>query len=114
AESIRALSRLAIPQRQMHQAHPRLRHGLMITSLQIVHRGAPRDREGLKPGADFRDGILKRMPAQVEVRDLDVVSVMKLLKRAPFERSEKFVVVHASAANDYPHSQYESFTSLTT
>ena len=96
AECLRALTRLAIPRLQMDQSHPRLCHGLVVTLLQVVDRSAPGDGESLKSSADFTDGLVERMTPQVKERDLDVIAMVKFLKRACFERAEKFLVAHAS------------------
>src|ERR1700735_40445 len=94
AESIRALCYPSIVQRQMHQSHPCLRHGLMITSLQIIDGGAPRRRQRQKPSADFDDGLVNRIAAEVEVSDLDVITMRKRFNCARFKSSKKFFVGH--------------------
>src|SRR4051812_4511317 len=83
----------------MDESHPGLRHGLVITFLQIVNGGTPGYSQSLEPGADFHDRLLERMPSQIEVSDLDMIAMMKLLKRASFERGEKFLVIHALSGN---------------
>src|SRR5205823_6342175 len=100
-ESIRALRHLAIAQGQMHQSHPRVRHGLVITFLQIVNRRTRRCRQSLKTSADFSKSLDERISAQIEVSDLDVVAMMKLLNRACFKRSEKLVVVHGVCSGSF-------------
>src|SRR5688572_27096877 len=78
----------------MHQSHPRLRYRLMITSLQIVDGRTPRYRQTLESRANFCDRTVQRMLAQVEVGDLDVVTMMEFVKCARFKRGEEFVVGH--------------------
>jgi hypothetical protein len=100
AEGVRTFHPAALAQLHMDQSNPRLRHGFVVTFFQIIDGRVPRHSQSLQPGADFRDGVIERVPAQIKINDLDVIAMVKLIQRTRFERGEKFVVAHISKILD--------------
>ena len=84
----------------MDESHPGLGHGFVIAFFQVINGCIPRFRQGLESCADFCDGFVERMAAQVKVSDFDVVAMVAVVERAGFEGGEEFVVGHGEGCRD--------------
>ena len=94
-ERIRALTGAVLTKRKINQAHPRLRHGLMITTFKALGHVmcsvvCP------NPRAHLLDGRIQWIATEIKIGNLDVLAMMPLVQRpgASLELCKKRLIVH--------------------